>query len=272
MPNFYGRRRRFFGALVDPILDLLLSHQGIHAIDNGTIPWRLRAIGIEVPGRAANIHKAFGRLQQTSRHSVQISIVPMAEGVGKFANAERALSTVNIYDYDWLLIVDDDVAFDGHSLDRLITLSEMAKLSISQPAHTLSSFATYSITLRKPFSFVRETHFVEIGPLTAFSREVFSDVIPFPPSRWCYGVDLVWSELARKKGFKMGIVDATPVRHLRAVANSYNMDSARAEGEALVKALDIPRTRAEILGFEKKLSISALEDLAKQRASAHSHC
>lgn len=271
VPNFHGRRRRLFGALLDPALDLLLALQGIHAIDSGAIPRRLLLVGIEVPGRAADIHRVLNRLRQTSRHAIHISIVPMAEGLGKFANAERALATTNIYDYDWILIVDDDVAFDNSMLDRLITLSEMANLAISQPAHTLSSFATYSVTLRKGFSFVRETHFVEIGPLTAFSREIFSAVIPFPPSRWCYGIDLVWSELARKKGFKMGIVDATPVKHLRAVANSYNMDSARAEGDMLVKALDIPLTRADILGFERKVSISALKDLAKQRASAASY-
>ena len=268
--NFYGRRRRFIGAILDPGMDLLLGLQGIRVIDKAAIPRRVLAVGIEVPGRTADIHSVLGRLQKTSRHAVQVSVVPMAEGLGKFANAERALSAANIYDYDWLLIVDDDVAFDSHMLDRLITLSEMAGLSISQPAHALSSFATYDMTLRKPNSFVRETHFVEIGPFTVFSRDVLSDVIPFPPSRWCYGIDLVWSELARKKGFKMGIVDAAPVRHLRAVANSYNIDRARAEGEALVKTLDIPFTRAELLGFEKRVPIPLLKNLAAQRSSAGS--
>ena len=265
--NFHGRRRRYLGAMLDPWVDLSLLAQGIRLIDGAIIPRRVLAVGIEVPSRPKDVHSVLGRLQRTSRHAMDISIVPMAEGLGKFANAERALSTANIYDYDWLLIVDDDIAFDSHMLDRLITLSEMAGLSISQPAHARSSFATYDVTLRKFSSFVRETHFVEIGPLTAFSRKVFPDVIPFPPSRWCYGIDLVWSELARKKGFKMGIVDAAPVRHLRAVANSYNIDRARAEGETLVKTLDIPFTRAELLGFEKRVPISLLKDLADQRSN-----
>jgi len=266
--NFHGRRRRLIGAMLDPGIDLLLGLQGIHLIDRAIIPRRVLAVGIEVPGRTADIHNVLGRLKQTSRHSVQISVVSMAEGLGKFANAERALSIADINDYDWLLIVDDDIAFDSHMLDRLITLSEMAGLSISQPAHALSSFATYDVTLRRFDSFVRETHFVEIGPLTAFHRDVFSDVIPFPPSRWCYGIDLAWSELARKKGFKMGIVDAAPVRHLRAVASSYNIDRARAEGETFIKTLDIPFTRAELLGFEKRVPIALLKDLAGQRARA----
>jgi hypothetical protein len=41
------------------------------------------------------------------------------------------------------------------------------------------------------------------------------------------------------------------VRHLRAVASSYNVNRARAERGTLVKTLDIPFTRAELLGFEK---------------------
>jgi hypothetical protein len=267
--NFHGRRRRYLGAMLDPGVDLSLLTLGIGLIDRAAISRRVLAIGIEVPSRPRDVHNVLGRLQRSSRHSVDVSIVPMAEGLGKFANVERALSTANIHDYDWLLIVDDDIAFDNHMPDRLITLSEMAGLSISQPAHMLSSFATYDVTLRRFNSFVRETHFVEIGPLTAFRRDVFSDVIPFPPSRWCYGIDLVWSELARKKGFKMGIVDAAPVRHLRAIANSYNIDRARAEGETLVKTLDIPVTRAELLGFEKRVPIAFLKELAEERIRAH---
>jgi hypothetical protein len=68
----------------------------------------------------------------------------------------------------------------------------------------------------------------------------------------------------------MGIVDAAPVRHLRAVASSYSIDSARAEGEMLIKALDIPITRADLLGFEKRVPIALLRDLAGQRTRGHS--
>ena len=90
------------------------------------------------PAGTADIHNnVLNRLQQSSKHAVELSIVPMADGLGKFANIERALSQVNIYDYEWLAIADDDIAFDSHMLDRLISLSEMANLLISQPAHRL---------------------------------------------------------------------------------------------------------------------------------------
>lgn len=254
-PNYRSRRRRLIGAMIDPVLDMSLIALGIGRIDNALIPRRVLLVGIEVPGRASDIHNVLNRIQRYSRHAVSTTIVPMVEGLGKFANAERALSGINLNDFDWLLIADDDIAFGSRMLDRLITVSEKADLSISQPAHMRSSFAGYEVTLRKAGALVRETRFVEIGPVTAFRRDVFSAVIPFPPSRWCYGIDLVWSELARKKGFKMGIVDAAPVRHLRPVANSYNIDAAIAEGKELIKTLDGLPSRADILGFQRVIPV-----------------
>ena len=252
-PNFGNWKRRAVGALLDPWIEVSLTVQGIRSLDRMIKPRRVLAVGIEVPSRQADIHTVLNRLRQTSRHWVQTVAVPMAEGFGKFANVERALSAVNLKHFDWLLIADDDISFGNRMVDRLIKFSELAELSISQPAHKRSSIATYSLTLRKWCSFVRETHFVEIGPLTAIRSDVFSDVIPFPPSRWCYGIDVIWSELARKRGFKMGIVDAATVRHLRPVASSYNIRAACAEGEKLIRSLQIPRTRKEILGFERVL-------------------
>jgi hypothetical protein len=254
-PNSHSRRRRIIGAMIDPLLDMSLAALGIGRIDNALIPRRVLLVGIEVPGRTSDIHVVFNRMKRYSRHCVLTATIPMAPGLGKFANAERALSGINLKDFDWLLIADDDIAFGSRMLDRLITLSEKAGLSISQPAHTRSSFAGYEVTLRKVGALVRETHFVEIGPVTAFRRDVFSAVIPFPPSRWCYGIDLVWSELARRKGFKMGIVDAAPVRHLRPVANSYNIDAAIAEGKELIKTLDGLPSRADILGFQRVVPV-----------------
>jgi len=254
-PNYHSERSRKIGELLDPLFDFSLKLQGVARVDLAIKPCSVLVVGIEVPGREADIHAVLDEMKRTSRHWVQTLVTPMVEGFGKFANIDRALSSITLKYFDWIVITDDDVAFDSRMLDRLITLSEKAGLYISQPAHTRSSFAGYQVTLRKLGSLIRETHFVEIGPVTAFRRDVFSDVIPFPKSRWCYGIDLAWSELARKKGFKMGIVDAATVRHLRPVAHSYNIDAAIAEGKELIKTLhDLP-SRAEILGFQEAIPI-----------------
>ena len=44
---------------------------------------------------------------------------------------------------------------------------------MAQPAHRLYSHAAWQVTRRRARSAVRETAFVEIGPLTALRRETF---------------------------------------------------------------------------------------------------
>lgn len=255
-PNMRSAKRRRIGAMIDPWLDLRLKTEGVAQIDKATVPRSVLIVGIEVPGRATVLHTVLHNLRRPSRHWIQMVTIPMEKGLGKFANIDRAIAKTNLDGFDWVVIVDDDVIFGANMLDRLITLSEWAGLAISQPAHSRASFASYQLTLRKPGIFVRETNFVEIGPVTAFHKSVFPDVIPFPACRWCYGLDLVWSELARTKGFKMGVVDAATVRHLRPIASSYDIDAAIEEGMKLTDK--ITRTRREILGFERVVPVDRL--------------
>jgi hypothetical protein len=78
---------------------------------------------------------------------------------------------------------------------------------------------------------VRETAFVEIGPVTAFHSATFDTLLPFPPLRVGWGLDAHWSAVAGERGWKLGIVDATPVRHgLRTIAAAYDRQDAIEEG------------------------------------------
>jgi hypothetical protein len=80
----------------------------------------------------------------------------------------------------------------------------------------------------------RETRFVEIGPVTAVHRDAFEALLPFPDLRMGWGLDSRWSAVAAERGWPIGIVDATPVRHLRPVAGDYPRDAAIAEAEAFL--------------------------------------
>jgi hypothetical protein len=78
---------------------------------------------------------------------------------------------------------------------------------------------------------VRETSFVEIGPLFAFHADTFDVLLPFPALRFGWGLDAHWSAIAREHRWRMGIIDATPIRHgLRIVASLYTHREAIAEG------------------------------------------
>jgi hypothetical protein len=133
-------------------------------------------------------------------------------------------------DYDWLLVIDDDVALPAGFLDQFLFLAERFELSIAQPAHRAYSHAAWRVTRRRRASVVRETAFVEIGPVVAFHRRTFETLLPFPPLKAGWGLDAHWSALAAQKGWRIGIVDATAIEHaLRPVAASYDASEAVAE-------------------------------------------
>ena len=74
---------------------------------------------------------------------------------------------------------------------------------------------------------MRETRFVEIGPLTAFRRAVAAELLPFPELRFGWGLDLHWAALAAQRGWRLGVVDVLAVRHeSQTVASGYARDDA----------------------------------------------
>jgi hypothetical protein len=81
---------------------------------------------------------------------------------------------------------------------------------------------------------VRETNFVEIGPITAFHRDTFGVLVPFPDLRMGWGLDVHWAALAAQHGWRIGVVDATPILHLNPAAENYPRAEAIAEAEAFL--------------------------------------
>jgi hypothetical protein len=173
----------------------------------------------------------------------------VAEGLagGKFENLNRVLAgAAATPDFDWILAVDDDLVLPRRFLDRFVALCERFALDLAQPAQTLRSHSAWRVTRRRPASLVRETRFVEIGPLTAFGRRAATELLPFPELRFGWGLDLHWAALAEQRGWRLGVVDATPVRHESAtVATTYPRSDAEAEAAAfLASRPHLPASRA----------------------------
>jgi hypothetical protein len=149
-------------------------------------------------------------------------------------------------DFDWILAVDDDLALPPRFLDRFVALCEHFALDLAQPAQTLRSHSAWRVTRRRPASLVRETRFVEIGPLTAFGRRAAPELLPFPELRYGWGLDLHWAALAEQRGWRLGVVDATPVRHESAtVGSAYPRAEAEAEAtDFLASRPHLPASRA----------------------------
>jgi hypothetical protein len=190
-----------------------------------------------------------------SSHDVHFCSVD-AGSRGKFENLNSLLAAHPAVGHDWLLVLDDDVVLPRGFLDLFLFLVERFELTLAQPAHRWRSHAAWNVTRRRPLSLVRETAFVEIGPVVAFGSAAFETLLPFPELRAGWGLDMHWSALARERGWRLGIVDATPVEHrLRPIAASYDRAAAIEEAQRFladrpyVTAAEAQRTRATHRSF-----------------------
>ena len=179
-----------------------------------------------------------------SRHAVDVVTAPQGER-GKFENLNALLAAHPPAAYDWLLVIDDDVALPRGFLDAFLCAAERTGLKLAQPAHRLHSHAAWPVTRRQPGATARETTFVEIGPVTAFHRDSFDVLLPFPEDlRMGWGLDVHWAAVAAEHGWPIGIVDATPIGHTQQPAGSgYARDAAEAEARTFLR--DRPYVRRD---------------------------
>ena len=176
---------------------------------------------------------------------------------GKFQNLNAVWEAAPPGPFDWLLVVDDDVTLPHRFLDRFIALCERFDLALAQPAQTLMSHAAWRVTRRRGGSYLRETRFVEIGPVTAFRREAVEELVPFPDLRYGWGLDLHWAALAADRGWRLGIVDALAVRHEQSpVAGAYRHQDAIEEAQRFLTGREFLRSdeAQETLATHKTLT------------------
>jgi GT2 family glycosyltransferase len=225
-------------AAADVALDALLLASGHNRrLDRAALrtpPTRsVLVLGIERANHRELALRVRAELQR-SRHVVELHTSDPADR-GKFQNLNLLLERHPPGEHDWLLLVDDDIELPSHFLDRFVFLAERYSLDLAQPAHRLASHAAWQVTRRRARSVVRETRFVEIGPLTAFSRSTFSTLLPFPDLRMGWGLDLHWAALAREHSLRCGVIDATPIAHRAApAASAYSRDQALSEARSFL--------------------------------------
>jgi GT2 family glycosyltransferase len=208
---------------------------------------RIHVIGVERPGREMDAIRA--ELAR-SRHDVTVS-TSAVDGRGKFENLNRLLAD-GPPDADWLLVVDDDVVLPPGFLDLFVDLAERTGLRLAQPAHRLHSNASWPVTRRVPGRLVRQTSFVEIGPITLLHPDTFGVLVPFPELRMGWGLDAHWGAVARERGWPIGVVDATPILHLQPSGSGYDRASTLAESRAFLA--DRPYVRRDEVATLRKLA------------------
>jgi hypothetical protein len=260
--SHYGRprrrswRSRRFGKVSDVVFDVRLainpSYRSLRR-RAATMPrQKILVTSVDVPKRRAELDVVLAQFLK-SRHDVTAKTVPMGER-GKFQNINLGLADTQIDEFDWLIFVDDDVDLPPDFLDVFLCVAELADLRICQPAHRFRSYTSWEVTQRVWNSLARVTRFVECGPITAFHRSVMPSCMPFSDTRWAWGIDVLWSELALQQGFKMGIIDATPIGHLRPISGSYEAETAIKEYRELMARYSVRRDSRDLLKTLRTIS------------------
>lgn len=207
-------------------------------------PRDVLVLGIYAPDGATSMARTVAHLR-SARHRVRFvlgalgerhpalddeTVLEGLEGAGKFENLNALLAAVPRADDDWTFVVDDDVWLPRNFLPGFLACAEGTGLQLAQPAHRHTSHAAWSVTRRARWTLARRTRLVEIGPVTAFHSSVAAELLPFPPLRMGWGLDAHWGGLAQERGWRLGVVDATPIRHeSRRPATRYDRGAAIAE-------------------------------------------
>ena len=111
---------------------------------------------------------------------------------------QRAAGRASAGGFDWLLVIDDDVALPRGFLDALPVRGRGTGLQLAQPAHRLHSHAAWPVTRRHPGRLARDDLRGD-RPGDGLPRDTFAALLPFPaslPMGW--GLDVHWAAVARR--------------------------------------------------------------------------
>lgn len=142
--------------------------------------------------------------------TVQVTDTPSP----KFLLLNQILKTIELHDFEYVIVSDDDIVLPAGFLDSYLALVSRYNFAVAQPARTHDSYIDHRFVEQLDGIDARWTRFVEIGPLFSLHCSAFDYFLPFDdasPMGW--GYDFVWPVVAERHELKMGIVDAVPVAH-----------------------------------------------------------
>ena len=195
---------------------------------------RVLALGVARAPQAAIAARAARELERSS-HAVDVRFTAPAPGAGKWANLNAALAEHPAAGYDWLMLVDDDVVLPRGFLDGFLALAERHGLALAQPAHAFRSHAAWRVTRRRPGVMAASPASSRSVPSPRSAQRHSGRCCRSPTSRWAGGSTPIGPRWPRRGAGPVGVIDATPIRHLRPVAESYPRDAALAEAAAFLR-------------------------------------
>jgi hypothetical protein len=150
----------------------------------------------------------------------------------------RILRAEDLTRYEYVLHMEDDVVLPPQFVHRLVSYQRRHDFAIAQPARTRDSFTDMEFILQIPEIEARQTLWIDCGPVVSYHRSVYDLVFPYDDGNGMgWGFGQVWGYHSRERGFRMGIIDAVPVRHaLRPQASTYDTREASAMRAAYLSA------------------------------------
>lgn len=185
------------------------------------------------------------RLWALDRVHPALAAMTVSEGPGTRFELLNELASGSGPD-EYIVVADDDIVLLRGRLDDAVGLAARYRLELCGIAHGRRSFHSHTLTLSAPFSVARITTFVEIGPVVIVAPVIRDRILPFPTAGMGWGVDVIWSALARE-GHRLGIIDAVQLRHLAPPGTGYDVEAERARASVELESLaetsvDIRRT------------------------------
>ncbi len=121
--------------------------------------------------------------------------------------------------YEAIWFPDDDILADAPTISRMFETFSLFGMALAQPALTAESHHTHPIVLRHPAYVLRRTNFVEVMAPILDARALALLVPTFAQARVGWGLDYLWPVILERAGLReaIGIIDAAPVTHTRAV-------------------------------------------------------
>lgn len=130
-----------------------------------------------------------------------------------------------IEQYDYFLLLDDDIQISVDSVNKLFELMKEYRLKIAQPSLS-NSYYTYEHTLHNPMCTIRYTNFVEMM-MPCFSREALMAVMDTFEEhvRWC-GIEYHWPLLINSNKRDIAIVDSVQAEGQKINCNKKQIENS----------------------------------------------
>src|SRR6185503_13591800 len=136
---------------------------------------------------------ALGGQPSRTKHVARVTAETVLRPAPKFELMNELLANEDLGQYEFVLLLDDDIVMPNSFVDQFLSLQEQLEFSIAQPARTSDSYIDHPIVEQQRGVLARQTLFEEIGPVVSFHKRIYDLVFPFDlTSSMGWGYENVW--------------------------------------------------------------------------------